>query len=100
MEVLRGSGWLADLHVVAGGKLQIALDARAGMLRTLAFVAMRKEHHDAAQQSPFILACRDELVDHNLRAVGKIAELRLPQDQRLGIIAAVSIFEAEHTRFR
>ena len=100
MKVLCGCRRLADLHVVAGSQLQIALDACARMLRSLALVAMRQQHHNPAQKPPFVLACGDELVDYDLRAIGKIAELRLPQNQGLGIITAVSIFEAEHTGFR
>ena len=41
----------------------------------------------------------DELVDDDLRAVGEIAELRLPQDEGFGIVAAVSVFEAENAGF-
>src|SRR5579864_8269743 len=74
MEVLRGGGWLAYLHVVAGGELKIAFDARAGMLRTLPFVTVRQQKHQSAQQSPFVLARGDELIDDDLRAVGEVAE--------------------------
>ncbi len=42
VEVLRGGGGLADLHVVARGELQIAFDAGAGVLRALAFIAVRQ----------------------------------------------------------
>ena len=35
-------------------------------------------------RSHFIFARGDELVDDDLRAIGEIAELRFPQDQRLG----------------
>ena len=41
MEILRGVRGLADLNVVAGGELEEALDAGAGVLRALAFVAVR-----------------------------------------------------------
>ena len=100
MEVLRCGGRLADLDVVVRGELQIALDAGARMLRALAFIAMRQQHDHAGQQSPLVFAGRDELVDDNLRAVGKVAELRLPQHQRLGIVAAVAVLEAKHAGFR
>jgi hypothetical protein len=36
------------------------------------------------------------LIDDDLRAVGEVAELRLPQHQRVGLGEAVAIFEAEH----
>ena len=70
------------------GELQIALDARAGVLRALAFVSVRQQHHNAGEQSPLVFARGDELVDDDLRAVGEVAELRLPQHQRFGIVAA------------
>src|SRR5215510_10576802 len=81
MKVLRGRGRLADLHVVTSGKLQITLDAGARMLRALTFVPVGKQHHDAAQQSPLVFTRRDELVYDDLRAVGKVAELCLPENK-------------------
>ena len=50
MKILRGGGGLANLHVVARGELQKSFDARAGMLRALAFVAVREKHHDAGSR--------------------------------------------------
>src|SRR5437763_13762862 len=83
MEVLRCCRWLAQLHVVSRGKLQIALDSGARMLWALSLVSVGKQHYQTAQQSPFVLACRDELVNYDLCAIGEIAELRLPQNQGL-----------------
>ena len=57
-KILRGSRRLADLHVVARGELQKALDARAGMLRALAFVAVRKQHDESGEQIPTCLRRR------------------------------------------
>ena len=96
MEILRRRRRLADLDIVARGKLQVALDTRARMFRPLPFVAVRQKHHDAREQVPFILARRDELIDDDLRAVREVAELRFPQHQRLGIIAAEPVFKSQH----
>ena len=82
VEVLRGGGGLADLHVVAGGEVQVALDARAGVLGSLAFVAVRQQQDEAGEQAPLGFAGGDELVDDDLRAVGEVAELGLPEDER------------------
>ncbi len=98
MKILRGGRRLANLHVVARRELQESLDSCAGVFRALAFVAVRQQQHDAGQQIPLVLARRDELVDDDLRAVREIAELRFPQHQRLGIVAAESVFEAQHGR--
>src|SRR5260370_41672428 len=65
------------------------------MLRPLAFVDVRQEQQDHGRQIPFVLARADELVDDYLRAVGKIAELRFPQNESLGVIAAEPVFETE-----
>jgi hypothetical protein len=92
---LRGAGGLADLDVVAGGELEVALDAGAGMLGTLAFIAVREQQRDAAEQPPFVFGGGDELIDDDLRAVGEVAELRFPQDERFRVVAAVAVFEAE-----
>ena len=95
VEVLRGGRGLADLDVVAGGELQVALDAGAGVLGALAFVAVREQERDAAEQSPLVFGGGDELVDDDLRAVGEVAELRFPQDERFGVVAAVAVLEAQ-----
>src|SRR5216684_109499 len=95
VEILRGGRGLANLHVVFRGELHEALHACAGMLRPLAFVAVRQKHHETRWKVPFIFASTDELVDDDLRAVGKIAELRFPQNERFGIVAAETVFETQ-----
>src|SRR5579884_1359559 len=99
MKILRCCRWLAHLHVVTGGKLQEPFDTRAGVFWALSFVAMRQKQHQAGKQIPLILSGADKLVDNDLAAIGKVAELRLPEDQRFRIIAAIAVFEAENARF-
>ena len=99
VEILRGVGGLADLDVVPRCELQEALDARAGVFRALAFVAVRQQQHQAGKQFPLVFAGADELIDDCLRDVDEVAELRFPQDQRFGIVAAVAVFEAHHAGF-
>ena len=70
------------------------------MLRPLPFVAVRQQADEAGHAQPFALARGDELVEHHLRAVGEIAELRLPQRQRVRLGERVAVFEAEHRLFR
>ena len=79
VEVLRRRRRLDDLDVVLGAQLQEALDARARMLRPLPFVAVRQQHTRPLRALPLVLAGGDELVDDDLRAVGEVAELRLPE---------------------
>ena len=43
VEVIGGRRAVGDLHVVLGGKLQEAFEAGAGVLRALAFVAVRQQ---------------------------------------------------------
>ena len=88
MEVLCRSRGLAHLHVVARAELQIAFDARAGVFRPLAFVAVRQQQHESGEQVPLVFASDDELVDDDLRAVGEVAELRFPRTSVSGIVAA------------
>src|SRR5437899_6504032 len=99
VEILSGGGGLANLHVVFGGELHKAFEAGAGMLRPLPFITMRQKHHDSGGQVPFVFARADELVDDHLGAVGKVAELGLPENKRLGIVAAEAVFESYATRF-
>src|SRR5579872_6826742 len=100
MKILSSSRGIANLHVVARGQLQIAFDASARMFRTLSLIAVRQQHHEAREQIPFVFARGNELVDDDLRAVGEISELRFPQNQSLGVIAAESILESDYSRFR
>ena len=99
MEILRGVGGLRDLDVVLRGELDEALDAGAGVFRALAFVAVGQQHDDAGEQIPLGFAGADELVDDGLRDVDEVAELRFPEDERFGIVAAVAVFEAEDAGF-
>src|ERR1700737_659775 len=78
VKILRGGGRLADLHVFFARELHETLDARAGMLRSLAFVAVWKKQDQAGGKIPFVYAGADELIDDDLRAVDEIAELRFP----------------------
>src|SRR5271156_3767579 len=96
MKVLRGIRGLANLDVIARGKLKEAFDARAGVLRPLALITMGEKQHDARQQIPFVLARDDELINYDLRAIREIAELRFPKYERFGEVAAEAIFEAQH----
>ena len=85
------------MQIVFGGELQETLDPRAGVLRALSFIAVRQEQHQSGGQIPFVFAGADELIDDHLRAVHEIAELRLPQNECLGIVAAESVLKA-HAR--
>ena len=69
------------------------------MLGALAFVAVRQQHHEAADAAPLHFARRDELVDDHLRAVGEVAELRFPDHEARRIGSRVAVFEAEHRLF-
>ena len=91
-----GVGRHAHLDVVLGAELQEALEARRRMLRALALVAVRQEHREAAHALPLGFARGDELVDHDLRAVHEVAELRLPDHQLEGLRGRVAVLEAEH----
>ena len=99
VEILGRRGAVGHLHIVAGAQHQEALDARAGVLRPLAFEAVRQQQHQAAGLAPFGFGAGDELVDHDLRAVGEIAELRFPQHQRQRIGHAVAELETQHGVF-
>ena len=65
------------------------------MFRPLAFKAMGQEHHEAGHPEPFAFARRDELVEHDLRAVGEVAELGFPEGERVGFGEGIPVFEAE-----
>src|SRR3546814_18935992 len=60
---------------------------------------MRQKQQEAVGTQPLGLAGGDELIDHDLRAVGDIAELGFPEHQRFGIGERIAVFETEHAIF-
>ena len=99
VEIVCRRGGAGNLHVVLCAKLEIPLQPGRGMLRPLAFIAMRQQQHEAVHAQPFHFAGSDELVDHDLRAVGEVAELRFPQHQCLGLGRGIAVFKAQHRFF-
>ena len=97
--VVRRRRAVDDLHVVLRAHLQEALEAGGGVFRALPLIAMRQEADEARHAQPFALAGGDELVEQHLRAVGEVAELRFPEDERLRRRQRVAVFVAEHRFF-
>ncbi|CAB4919593.1 unannotated protein [freshwater metagenome] len=64
------------------------------MIGPLAFVAVRKEEGDGGALPPLLLPRGDELVDDCLRAIGEVAELRLPHDEGIGPGNRIAVLEA------
>lgn len=88
VEALRRRGRHAHQHVLQRAQLQEALKPCGAVLRALAFVAVRQEQRQARDPAPLGFASGDELVDHHLRAVGEVAELRFPDAQRIRSVVA------------
>lgn len=61
---------------------------------------MRLQHNKARLSHPFGLAAADELIDDALSGIVEVAELRLPNDQSIGIRHRVSQFESKHAVLR
>ena len=99
MKILRRSRRVANLQIIFRAKLQISFEPRRRMFRTLPFVAVRQKHHEAAFLLPFVFRRGDILVNDNLRAVGKIAELRFPQHQRVLRDDRIAVFKTENALF-
>ena len=95
MEVLGRRRQVGDAEVALGGGLEEALEARRGVLRSRAFVGVWQQQRQARGLAPLCQARRDELVDDHLCAVDEVAELGLPEDERLRRLLAVAVLEAE-----
>src|SRR5207244_3038716 len=100
VEALRGGRGLDDLQVVVRGRGEEPLEARARVLRPLPLVPVRQQEDEAREEPPLRLRAGHELVHDHLRAVHEVAELRLPQDERLREVATVAILEPERRRLR
>lgn len=65
------------------------------MLRALPVVSVRQQQHETALVAPLVLAAHDEVVDQVLRDVCEVAELRLPDRQRVVVGQRVAVLEAQ-----
>ena len=72
-----------------------ALEARRRVLGALALVAVGQQQDEARELAPLVLGRHHEVVDDDLRAVGEVAELGLPGDQRLGRLDRVAVLEPD-----
>ncbi len=64
------------------------------MLRAHALHAVRQEEGEVRLAHPLLLSAGDEEIDHALGAVGKVAELGLPDDKGVGVGHRVAHLEA------
>ena len=70
------------------------------MLGSGALVTVRQEQHEAAEALPLGLTRTDELVDDDLRAVGEIAVLGLPDHQTVRLGRGIAVLEPHDGLFR
>src|SRR5690606_18366046 len=98
-EIGRGSQVRND-HIVLGTKLEESLGLRAAVFRSLAFVPMRQQHYESVHALPLRFSAGNELVDHYLCTIRKVAKLRLPQHERPGRCHGIAIFKTEHAVLR
>ena len=61
---------------------------------------MRQQADKTGHPQPFAFTRADELVEHDLCTIGKVAKLRFPQDQRVGFSQRIAVFETQHCVFR
>ena len=94
VEVLRGRGEVADLPVVLGGHREVALEPRAGSAPSRPSNPCGSSSTRPLSRRHLSSADTGELIDDHLRAVGEVAELRFPEDQRLRGVEAVAVVEA------
>ena len=76
-------------------ELEEPLEPRARVLGPVALVAVRQEQGQTRRLPPLRAAGDDELVDDDLRPVDEVAELRLPEDERVRRGDRVAVLEAE-----
>ena len=96
VKVISWRSGVAHGHVVLGAKLQKAFKAGRRVLGPLAFVAVRKEHHKAVLGLPLVFGGADKLVNNDLRSVGKVAKLRLPNHERFRAGHSIAVIKSEH----
>jgi FkbM family methyltransferase len=83
-----GPDLLRALHLALGdGQIKRRVHDIVGRLER----DLRQQHHEAGHAKPLRLAGRDELVDHDLGAVDEVAELRLPEHERVRLGEGVAV---------
>ena len=100
VEELRRGGAVRDPDVVLGSLLQEPLEPGARVLGPVALVAVRQQKRQSRGLAPLRATGDEELVDHDLSAVDEIAELRLPENERVGCGHRVAVLEARARVFR
>src|SRR6185369_4845116 len=95
MKQLARGGRVSDLEIVLRTEREKPLYPGAGVLGPVPVIAVRKKQYHSAGPVPFAFTGGNELVDNHLSAVGKIAELGLPDGKPLRSGHAVAVFEAE-----
>ena len=88
------------LILVVIAHLQEALEPGRGVFGSLPLVSMRQQHREARLTQPLLLSRADELIDHALGGVCKVAELRFPHHERGWVLKRVAELEAEHGKLR
>ena len=99
MEVVGRRRWLAHPHVVLCAQLEVTLDAGRRVIRALALKTVRQHEDERAALAPFLLRGGDELVNDGLGAVGEIAELRFPHNQRVRTLNRVPVLKGQYGVF-
>src|SRR3546814_16088208 len=69
------------------------------MVRTPTFIAVRQKYSQTAKTPPLRLGGGNELVEPHLRAVREVAELCIPDHQRIRIGRRIAVFKTEHAFF-
>ncbi|MPL74173.1 hypothetical protein SDC9_19983 [bioreactor metagenome] len=100
VEIVRRGRAVRHDPVVFRRKLQEAFETGRAVLGALALEAVRQQADEARHAQPLAFARVDELVEHDLRAVGEVAELGFPQGKRVRFSQRIAILEAEHRIFR
>ena len=100
VEVLGRRRAVRDADVLLRAELEEALEPRARVLRAVPLVAVRQQQRQPRGLLPLRAARDDELVDDDLRAVDEVAELRLPEDERVRGRDRVAVLEAERRVLR
>src|SRR5438105_6729644 len=100
VKIIRGRARIEHPDVALCGQLKEPLQARARMLRTATLITMGEEQGQTRRLPPFSQPRHDELVDHDLRAISEVAELRLPANQRVGRVGAVAVLESQRRILR
>src|SRR5258706_1406743 len=93
MKILCRSGWIGNPHVGFSSQSKKTLDARTGMIWSLAFISMWQKQNQRRCESPLRSPREQEFIKHRLSDVDEVTVLRFPHNESFWSLHIIANFK-------